>query len=116
MTKPKMIAAINAKITEHNLDFDLVPEDTKEKAKDLKAMMSDVEDAVAIATAPPTVTLASIAKAEGKDPKTVRSRMRRLYKADDTSHLPQKLVAGKWTFHIDDTEAVRALVLNEAAE
>ena len=112
MKKALIITKINSLIAEHDLDFDAVPEDTKDKAKDLKALLSDVEDAVAVAIAPPTVTVAAIAKAEGKDPKTVRARLRRLYKADDISDLPVPLEKGKWTFHEDDREAVEALVVN----
>lgn len=60
---------------------------------------------------PQTVTLANIARDEGANPKTVRTRFRKLYAADDTSNLPQPVQGGsRWTFASKDREALIALV------
>lgn len=116
MKKADYIAKINAAITEHDVDFDLVEEDTKLKVPDLKDLLSDVEDKVAEANKPPTVTVAEIAKANDIDPKTVRARLRRLYDAEDADpDLPQPLegAGNRWTFHEDLRDALTVLVVNE---
>lgn len=75
---------------------------TKTAAKDAKATE---------AKAPETVALANIARGEGKNPKAVRARFRKMYAADDTSHLPQPVKGGsRWTFAAKDREALVALV------
>ena len=115
MKKSTLIIKINSAITDHDLDFDLVAEDTKDKVADLRDLLADVEDAVEEATAPPTVTVAELCKEAGKDPKTVRARLRRLYNAEDISDLPVP-VEGKqrWTYPEDAREAVMSLITNEA--
>lgn len=115
MKKQTIITRINDAITEHNLDFDLVEEDTKAKVGELKDLLADVEDAVAEATAPPVVKLSEICRAHDKDPKTVRSRFRRMYAGEDAADLPQPLPDSgqRWTFAEEDREAVEALVLGE---
>lgn len=61
--------------------------------------------------APETVKLADIARAEGANPKAVRARFRKMYAADDTSHLPQSVKGGsRWTFASKDREALAKLV------
>lgn len=116
MKKSKRITVINVLITDNpDINFDLVPEDTKEKANDLKALHDDIVEAIAEANKPPVVTLSEICKEEGKDPKTVRARTRRLYDCEDPDpDLPETLdgYGNRWTFHEDNREAVRALVLN----
>lgn len=112
MKKADIITRINSLITEHDLDFDAVPEDTDTKVGELKDLLSDVEDAVQSAT---TITVAEIARELGKDPKSVRSRLRRLYDGEGAEDLPQpvKGAGNRWTFHEDDREAITALVANE---
>jgi hypothetical protein len=114
MKKNALITKINSTITDHDLDFDLVAEDTKDKVATLKDLLADVEDAYAETVAPPVVRVSDLCKEHGKDPKTVRARLRRLYNAEDISDLPVP-VEGKqrWTFAEDAREAVEALVLNE---
>lgn len=117
MKKADYITKINAAITEHKLGkkFDAVPEDTDTGVKDLKALLSDVNDAAEAAAGPPTVTVAEIAKAHDLDPKTVRARLRRLYKDEDATDLPQPIdgAGQRWTFPEDQREALEALVINE---
>lgn len=114
MKKAEIIAKANTLIAEHNLDFDLVPEDSKIKVDELKDLLADLEEAVAEATAPPTVTVAEIARELDKDPKTVRARLRRLEKAEDNS-IPPTIEGAKqrWTWNEEHREAVTALVANE---
>lgn len=115
MKKAKLITTINVLITDNpDIDFDAVPEDTKEKAKDLKALLADVEEAVAKANAPDTIKLSDICKALDKDPKTVRARARRDEKLDEPV-LPAPIEGAKqrWTFLLEDKEAVEAFVTNE---
>jgi hypothetical protein len=66
------------------------------------------------APAPTTFSLADAARDLDKDPKAVRSRFRKLYAADDTSALPERVVGGKskWVYRIEDREAVDALISN----
>lgn len=66
------------------------------------------------APAPTTFSLADAARDLGKDPKAVRSRFRKLYAADDTSALPERVVGGKskWVYRIEDREAVDTLISN----
>lgn len=67
--------------------------------------------------APETVKLADIARAEGANPKAVRARFRKMYAADDTSHLPQPVKGGsRWTFASKDREALAKLVNATATE
>lgn len=116
MKKTDIITKINSLITEHMLEhFDAVPQDTDMKVAELRDLLTDVEVAVAEATAPPVVRLADVCKELGKDPKTVRARMRRLYADEDAADLPQPIAdAGqRWTFAEEAREAVVALVLNE---
>ena len=115
MKKADKIIKINELITEHKLDFDAVAEDTKMKASELTDLLADVQDAVDAATAPPTFTVSELCKEAGKDPKTVRARLRRLYAKDDVSDLPVP-VEGKqrWTFAEGDREAVAALITDES--
>ncbi len=115
MKKPEIIAKINKLIADHDLDFDAVAEDTEAKVTELRDLLSDVEAAVAEKTAPPVVKLADICKELGKDPKTVRARMRRMYAGEDAANLPQPIAdAGqRWTFPEDAREALVALVSNE---
>ena len=115
MKRKDLITTINVLITDNpDIDFDAVPEDTKEKAKDLKAMLADVKEAVEEANAPATFKLSDVCKANDKDPKTVRARFRRLDKNDDEA-LPPVVEGAKqrWTFLEDQREAVEALVINE---
>jgi len=116
MKKLDLINAIDAELTANpDLDFDTVPEDTDMKVKDLKDLLSDIQDAVAEAAAPPVVKIAEVCRELNIDPKTVRARLRRLYAGDDAKDLPQPLTdAGqRWTFAEEDAEAVKALVANE---
>lgn len=112
MKKLTIIENINAAITEHDLDFDIVAEDTKAKVAELKDLLADVEDAVAAATAPPVVKIADICRDAGKDPKTIRARLRRMYASDDAADLPQPIADSgqRWTFAEEDRDAVIALV------
>ncbi len=59
-----------------------------------------------------TFTVAQLCKVEGKDPKTVRSRLRRLYDRDEAKVLPQPVANAKqrWTFTEAQREAVAALI------
>jgi hypothetical protein len=115
MKKAEIITAINTLITEHDLDFDIVAEDSKAKVGDLKDLLADVEDAAREVAAPPVVRIADLCREAGKDPKTVRNRLRRLYSGDNAADLPQPLAdAGqRWTFREEDREAVEALIINE---
>ena len=115
MKKTEIISAINTLITDHDLDFDIVAEDTKDKVATLNDLLADVQDAAAEVTGPPTITVAALCKEAGKDPKTVRARLRRLYAKDETNDLPQP-VSGKqrWTFAEDDREAVELLIADES--
>jgi hypothetical protein len=113
MNKSQKIERINSLIADNKIDFDAVDPDVKMKASEVTDLLADVEEAVAELNAPPTVTVAALCKEAGKDPKTVRARLRRMYAADDTSDLPVP-VTGKqrWTFAEDDREAVEALIAN----
>lgn len=115
MKRNDLITTINTLIADNpTIDFDPVPEDTKEKAKDLKALLADVQEAVEKANAPVTIKLSDICKALDKDPKTVRARARRDEKLDDPV-LPKPVPGAKqrWTFFLEDKEAVEAFVTNE---
>ena len=59
-----------------------------------------------------TIAVAALARDNGKDPKQVRARLRRLY-ADPAkaSKLPKPITMGKWVFNASDMEAVLELVL-----
>lgn len=114
--KADIITNINSLITEHKLTkFDAVPEDTEMKVAELRDLLSDVEEAVAEATAPPVVKLAEVCRELGKDPKTVRARLRRVYAGEDAANLPQPIddAGQRWTFREEDREAVVAMVTNE---
>lgn len=115
MKKSTIISRINDAITEHDLNFDLVEEDTKAKVAELRDLLTDVEEAVAEVTAPPVVKLADVCKELGKDPKTVRARLRRMYAGDDAADLPQPIAdAGqRWTFPEESRDAVVALVTGD---
>ena len=117
MKKADIITKINTLLTDNpDLDYDEVAEDSKVKVAELKELLADVETDIAEAAKPPTVTVAEIAKANDKDPKTVRARLRRLYEAEDADpDLPQPIdgAGNRWTFHEDLRDAVTALVVNE---
>jgi hypothetical protein len=112
MKKLEIINAINDAITEHNLDFDLVAEDTKEKVKALKDLLDDVNDAAAEAAKPPVVKLADLCKEAEKDPKTVRARFRRMYADENAKDLPQPIADSgqRWTYNEADRDAVMSLI------
>jgi hypothetical protein len=115
MKKADTIDAINLALTDNpDIDFDVVPEDTDMKAKELTDLLSDINDAVAEAKKPPVVKIADVCRELKVDPKTVRARLRRLYAGDDADALPQPLTDSgqRWTFAEDDREAVKALVAN----
>lgn len=111
MKKSKMITKINGLIKKHKLDFDPAVDDTS--VADLKALLSDVNDAVAEATAPPTFKLSELVAELEKDPKTIRARFRRLDNNNDES-LPPTVEGAKqrWTFLEKHRKAVTALVVN----
>ena len=117
MKKADYITKINAAITEHKLGkkFDAVPEDSDMGVKDLKALLSDVNDAAEAAQGPPTVTVAELCAELELEPKTVRARLRRLYADEDATDLPQPIdgAGQRWTFPEDQREALTALVKNE---
>lgn len=62
-------------------------------------------------TAPEVVKLAVIARELELNEKQVRGKFRRLYAADDTSHLPVLVKGGsRWTFAAKDKQAVIDLI------
>jgi hypothetical protein len=56
--------------------------------------------------------VAEFAKANEMDPKVVRAKLRRIYRAKDAdlSKLPQPIKEGSWTFTMKDAEVVKALI------
>lgn len=86
----------------------------KDKAKGVTTAVEKPKASKA-KTAPPagnTFTVAALCKASGQDPKTVRSRLRRLYAKDDANKLPQPVKDAKqrWTFAEANREAVVAMI------
>jgi hypothetical protein len=62
-------------------------------------------------TAPATFQLATLARDNGKNPKAVRGRFRKLYAGEKAHELPQTVKGGsRWTFAETDREAVTALM------
>ena len=70
------------------------------------------------------VYLADIARANGRSPKSVRARFRRLYETRDnrtardseirdTRDLPRVIDRKRWAFSVNDIERVTALVVND---
>jgi len=63
---------------------------------------------------PEVVKLTTICEEQQKCPKQVRVRFRKMYGADDISHLPQVVKGGsRWVFTAKDRDAVTKLVINE---
>ena len=111
MKKAQLIKTINSLITDNDLDFDPAAKDAT--VADLNDLLADVEDAVAEAAGPPVVKVADLARELGKDPKTVRARLRRMYKSDDAADLPQPIQVGKWVYREEDRDALTELISTE---
>jgi Pyruvate/2-oxoacid:ferredoxin oxidoreductase gamma subunit len=64
-----------------------------------------------------TFTVAALCKANGQDPKAVRSKLRRLYAKDD-GKLPQPVKDAKqrWTFTEANREAVLAMIASAGTD
>lgn len=59
-----------------------------------------------------TFKVAEFAKANEMDPKVVRAKLRRIYRAKDAdlSALPKPIKEGSWVFTMTDADAVKALI------
>lgn len=111
MKKTELIETTNALIKTHDLDFDPATDDMK--VADLKDLMSDVQDAVPAEEAP-SFTVAALCKDAGRDPKTIRAKLRRMYAKDDCE-LPQPIegASQRWTFDEEHRDAITALISND---
>lgn len=80
-----------------------------------KATKEPKEAKPKVADDPSKITIAALSRELGKDPKTVRARLRRLYDQDADKVLPQPVEGGqRWTFDVSKKDALLALIANDA--
>lgn len=83
--------------------------DTKVVVKAKATPKADKEPKVA--DDPTKFTIATLSRELGKDPKTVRARLRRLYDQDTEKKLPRPIEGRqRWTFNVSDKDAMTKIL------
>lgn len=83
--------------------------DTKVVVKAKATPKADKEPKVA--DDPTKFTIAMLSRELGKDPKTVRARLRRLYDQDTEKKLPRPIEGRqRWTFNVSDKDAMTKIL------